>query len=242
MRNIDITDSSVSVDQETVAEAVEQVSSPSDTVDRDDRLAAGRTLRTAAKADPNSIEPHVDKLRTLLDDEFGPVRLTGAVCLAKFASVDPEAVGPFAPSLVDLLETSGAPAVQMAALEALAEIGKYDSSLVTTTDTLVATKLRTGSLAIRNGVVTTFVGAVVESPTQYPETVHAIEDALMDEATTVRKRAASAIAAVAEVNPDVIHSLEDVRERTESLAASTHPLQDENLTRAAHTLHSLEEK
>lgn len=208
------------------------------------RRDAGRAIRVAATQHPALIEPHLDTVLESLSDRSGSVRLSGAVGLRELAAIAPAAVAETVPELLALVEDADAPAIQMAVIRALTHVGEWSPAAVAVTDETTADLLRTATTPIRTAIVTIFVGAVIENPSRFPETVCAMEAALDDESAQVRRYAAEALAVVATADRSAISSVVGVRERVETMEERLNAQpwhSDEYIAHAANTLRSLDE-
>lgn len=231
-------------DPNELTERIEQVRRGLAADDLQTRRDAGRAFRVAAEQNPELVASHLDTVLGLLSDGSGSVRLSGAVSLRELATIAPATVADTVPELVVLLEDADAPAIQMAAIRALTSVGEHSPRAVAIADATTADLLRTATPPIKAAIVTVFAGAVVENPSLFPETVRAMEDALDDEVTRVRRYAAAALALVATADQSAISSVEGVRKRVEAMEdrVTAQPWHaDENVERAANTLRALDE-
>lgn len=224
-------------------ERIEQVQRGLRSDDPHERMDAGRAFRVAAKADPATVAPHRATLLDLLSDSNGSLQLSGAVGIAELADHAPSSVIDTVPELLVVLERTVAPAIQMAAIRALTRIGRDTPEAIADSDPVLADLLRTATPPIKTAVVTVFAGAVVETPSNFPETIRAMEAALDDEYAEVRRYAA-ALAAIASVDPSVLSSVDAVLDRVEELEAHVtgQPWHhDETVERAARTLRTVDD-
>lgn len=210
----------------------------------EERLDASRALREAADADPELVAPFSASFVSLLSADHGALRLAGTEGTAAVAAVDPETAAESVPRLLELLATSDAPAIQFAALRALATLGEWSPERVAAADEVVATRLADGTAKIRAAIPVVFGVAVVERPATFPATVRALEAALEDDDRRVQRGAAATLGSVATVDPTPLSSLERVRERVEHLDAVLdrgHVRTADEVREAARTLRSLSE-
>jgi len=186
------------------------------------RMDAGRAIREAAKQDPALVEPHRDLLLSLLSDGNGSVALSGAVGLAELADREPDTVVEAVPDLVDVLGDAHEPAIEEAAIRALTRIGEWSPEAIAGADGTVASELRSATPPIRIVVVSFFIDAVVADPSQFPETIAAIEATLEGEEdnSAVRKHAAVALSEIAAADRTTVSSPEEVLAAVEAMAAS----------------------
>lgn len=184
------------------------------------RMDAGRALREAAKQDPALVAGHRDLLLGLLSDGNGSVSLSAAVGLAELADADPGAVAEAVPDLTALLAEAHEPAIEEATIRALKRIGEWSPEAVAGGDDTLAEKLRAATPPIRIVVASFFADAVVADPSQFPETVAALEVALEDDDNAaVRKHAAVALSEIATADRSALSTPEAVVATVEAMAA-----------------------
>lgn len=208
------------------------------------RMDAGRAIRAAAKADPSLVEPHHELLFELLTDANDSVALSGAVGIAEVASDSPGTVTAAVPDLIAVLEEAHAPAIEEATLRALKRIGEWSPEAVADADGVIAEKLRTATPPVRIVIVSFVVDAVVADPSQFPETVAAIEEALDADLEGVRKHAAVAISQVAAADRSAVSSPDAAVAAVEAMEARERakPLYEgESVGEAAQRLRSVYE-
>lgn len=235
-------ESIVSDDPPMLDRHIEDVRQGLESTDVHERVDAGRAFRVAAEGDPEVVRPHLDTLVSLLADQNGSVRHSGATAIAELAEADPEAVSETVPELTALLEATVAPAIENAAIEALTRIGERSPEAIAEADPVVADRLRTATPPVRRVIVTVFTSAVVEGPSQFPETVGAIEAALSDDSDRLRSYAAAATSLIASTDPTAFASFDNVLDRVETLEAALDAQpwhHDENVASAARRLRSL---
>ncbi len=184
------------------------------------RMDAGRAVREAAKQDPALVAGRRDLLLGLLSDGNGSVSLSAAVGLAELADAEPGAVAEAVPDLTALLAEAHEPAIEEAAIRALKRIGEWSPEAVAGADDTLAEKLRTATPPIRIVVASFFADAVVADPSQFPETVDALEVALEDDDNAaVRKHAAVALSQIATADRSALSAPEAVVATVEAMAA-----------------------
>ncbi len=189
-------------------------------LDSDDprvRMDAGRALREAAKQDPALVEPHRELLLELLPDGNDSITLSATVGLAELAKRDSGAVAEAVPEMTGILEESHAPAIEEAAIRALKRVGESSPEAVAGADGTLAEELRTATPPIRIVVVSFFVDAVVADPSQFPETIDAMEAALDDDHSAVRKHAAVALSRIASADRSALSTPEAVVAAVEAM-------------------------
>ncbi len=210
----------VEADPGALEQRFDEVRRNLDSGDPRERMDAGRALREAAKQDPSLVEPHRELLCSLLSDSNDSIKLSAAVGLAELATHDPETIAGAVPELAEMLAEAHAPAIEEATIRALKRVGQWSPAAVADADDIVATELHEATPPIRVVVVSFFVDAVVADPSQFPETVGAMEAALLeDDLESVRKHAAVALSEVAEADPSALSDPESVVAAVEAMAA-----------------------
>lgn len=183
------------------------------------RLDAARALRAAAEHDGALVAPYLDRYAALLSADHGSLRLSGAVGVAAVADHDPARVRPLVPALVDLLRSTAAPATETAVLRALTLVGMESPATVADADPVVAERIPGAALPTRMAVVGSFVGAVREEPSSFPETVSAYVRVLEGDTDRMARHAAESLAEVAAADPAALPSPATIVDRVEELAA-----------------------
>jgi len=233
----------VEADPTALQQRFEEVRHNLDSEDPRERMDAGRALREAAKQDPSLVEPHRDLLLSLLSDSNDSIKLSAAVGLAELAKQDPEKVAGAVSELTEILAEAHAPAIEEATMRALKRVGEWSPATVAEADDTVARELREATPPIRVVVVSFFADAVVTDPSQFPETVDAMEDALVaDDLESVRKHTAVALSLVADADPSALSDPETVVGAVEAMAATERakPMYEgESVTDAANRLQSV---
>lgn len=210
-----------------------------------ERMDAGRAVREAAKHDPALIAGQQDLLLGLLSDGNGSVSLSAAVGFAELADTDPEAVVEAVPDLTALLADAHEPAIEEAAIRALKRIGEWSPEVVASADGTLAKELRTATPPIRIVVASFFADAVVADPSEFPDTVDALEGALEeDDNAAVRKHAAVALSEIAAADRSALSAPDEVVATVDAMAAkerATPVYEGDSVGEAAKRLRSVYE-
>lgn len=216
---IDDLERGVREDPTVLPEVADRVYDQLDSDDRAERMDAGRALRAAADHDPELAEPFRDALVDLLDAENDSLRLSGAIGVAQIAAVAPEDVADAVPALVDVLEGTAAPSIEEGVIRALTRLGMYDPALVADADPVLADRLLEATFPVQTVITRSFIGAVVESPSLFPETIDAYATLLEREDGARARFAADALARVASADPSALPEPERVLGAVERLEA-----------------------
>lgn len=212
--------------------------------DTQKQIDAGRAVRVAAETDPSVVEPYLETLVELLTSQHDSIKLSGAIGLAELAAEQPSSVADATTDLAELLAATHAPAIEEAALRALTRIGLWSPDAVAAIDDITADHLRNATIPVRTAILNYFSEVVVESPSQFPATIEAIEAVLDDDMRKLRHRAGIVLTDIVERDPTAVSSVSDVHRRVESMAATVRaqPLKrGESIVDAAAKLRSLQD-
>lgn len=205
-------------DPAALRDRIDEIRERLDCADPEARRDAARALRAAAAADPDLVAPYRDTVEALLTADDGSLRLSGAIAVAELAEADPDSVAGTAPALRALLAETVAPAVDAAAIRALAGIAAVDVEAVAAADPLIAERVRSATVHVRGAVVSVFAGVLTDAPARFPETVAAVEKAVTAESGALQRHAVLTVTGAARTDPTAVSSLERIERDVASVA------------------------